>query len=88
MVRIIMEIVDNRRFTLTTGNNKRNRLRRLKDGLPQGSVLAPLRFDTYTSDLSITSRKYASPDDIAIMPVDSDRQAVEEVLSKKTETMG
>jgi len=31
MVRMIMEMVGNRSFTFTTGNNKRSRLRRLKD---------------------------------------------------------
>ena len=41
MVRIIMELVRNRSFTLTTGDNKQSRLRRLRNGLPQGSVSAP-----------------------------------------------
>jgi len=40
MVHMIMEMVNNRRFALTTGNSKRSRLRRLKNGLPQASVLA------------------------------------------------
>jgi len=38
MVRIIIEMVGNRSFTLTTGNGKRCRLLRLKNGVPQGSV--------------------------------------------------
>jgi len=38
---IIMELVGNRSFTLTTGNNSASRLRRLKNGVPQRSVLAP-----------------------------------------------
>ena len=42
MVRMIMEFVRNRSFTLTTGDSKQSRLRRLKNGVPQGSVLAPL----------------------------------------------
>ena len=40
MIRIIMELIRNRSFTLTTGDSKRSRLRRLKNGVPQGSVLA------------------------------------------------
>jgi len=39
MVHTIMEMVSNRSFTLTTG--QRSWLRRLKNGVPQGSVLAP-----------------------------------------------
>ena len=40
IIRMIMELIRNRSFTLTTGDSKRSRLRRLKNGVPQGSVLA------------------------------------------------
>jgi len=68
MVRIIMEMVGNRSLTLITSNNKWSRLRHLKNSFPKESVLAPLLFHMYTSDLPITlSRKYAYTDDLAIM---------------------
>ena len=70
MVHMIMEMVSNRSFALTTG-------------IPQGSVLAPLLFNIYTSDLPATiSRKYAYADDLAIMHADRDWLAVEGALSK------
>ena len=68
MVKMIMELVRNRSFTLTTGDSKQSRLRRLKNGIPQGSVLAPLLFNIYTYDLpSMISRKFAYADDLALL---------------------
>jgi len=89
MVNMIMEMVSNRSFTLATGNRQRSRLRRLKNRVSQGSVLAPLFFNTYISDLPTTvSRKYSCPDDLANMHADGDWQAVEGVLSKEMATVG
>ena len=51
MVKMIMELVRNRSFTLTTGDSKQSRLRRLKNGVSQGSVLVPLLFNIYAYDL-------------------------------------
>ena len=48
MVRMIMELVRKRGFTLTTGDSKQSRLRRLKNGDPQGSFLAALQFNVYS----------------------------------------
>ena len=83
MAHMITEMVSNRSFTLTTRNGQRSRLRRLRNDVPQESVMAPLLFNIYTSDLPATiSRKYAYADDIAIMHADGDWQAVEGALSK------
>ena len=68
MARMIMELVRNRRFTLTTGDSKQSRLRRLKNGVPQGSVLAPLLFNNYVYDLpSTVSRRDAYADDLELL---------------------
>jgi len=82
-------MVSNRSFTLTTGNGQRSRLRRLKNDVPQGSVLAPLLCNIYTSDLpNAVSIKYAYADDLAIMHADGDWLAVEGALSKDMATLG
>ena len=68
MVQMIMELVRNRSFTLTTGNSNQSRLRHLQNSLPQGSVLGSLLFYIYTYDLpSMTSQKYAYDDDLALL---------------------
>ena len=68
MVQMIMELVWNGSFTLTTDDSKPSKLRRLKNDLPQESVLAPLLFNIYIYDLpSITSKKYAYADDLTIL---------------------
>ena len=41
IIRIIMELVRNKRLTLTTGGGKQSRLRRLKKSIPEELVLAP-----------------------------------------------
>ena len=88
MVRMIMELVYNRSFTLTTGSGQRSRLRRLKNGIPQGSVLAPLLFNIYTHDLPNTvSEKYAYADDLAIVYPARKWKTLEETLSQDMSTL-
>ena len=48
-VRMIIELVQS--FTLIIGDSEQSRLRRLNNGVCQGSVLAPLLFNIYTYDL-------------------------------------
>lgn len=48
MVSMIMELIQNRSFILTTGSGQRSRLRCLKNGVPRGSVLAPLLYNIHT----------------------------------------
>ena len=88
MVRMIMELVRNRSFTLTTGDSKQSRLRRLKNGVPQGSVLVPLLFNIYTYDLpSMISRKFAYADDLALLNSSGNWKDLEGTLSQDMSTL-
>ena len=83
MVSLIMELVQNRSFTLTTGNGLRSRLRSLRNGVPQESVLAPLLFNIYTHDLPVTTaKKFAYADDLAILHSAKSWQMLEAVLTQ------
>ena len=88
MVRMIMELVRNRSFTFTTGDSKQSRLRRLKNGVPQGSVLAPLLFNIFTYDLSsMISRKFAYADDLALFHSSGNWKDLEGTLSQDMSTI-
>ena len=78
-----MELVQNRSFILTTGHSKQSRLRRLKNGVPQGSVLAAILFNIYTYDLpSMIFRKFAYADDLALLHSSGNWKDLEETLSQ------
>ena len=88
MIKMIMELVRNRSFTLTTGYSKQSRLRRLKNGVPQGSVLAPLLFNIYTYDLPfMISRKFAYADDLALLHSSGNWKDLEGTLSQDMSTL-
>ena len=64
MVRMIMELVRNRNFTLTTGDSKQSRATPSQKRRSSGIGLGSLLFNFYTYDLpSIVSRKFAYADD-------------------------
>ena len=70
-------------MTLITGDSKQRRLKRLRNGLPQGSVSVPLLFNIYTYDLpSMTSQMYAYADELALLYASRDWKAVEDTLSQ------
>ena len=87
-VRMIMELVRNRSFTFSTGDSKQSRPRRLKNGVPQGLILAPLLFNIYTYDLpSMISRKFAYADDLALLHSSGNWKDLEGSLRQNMSTL-
>ena len=88
MVKMIMELVRNGSFTLTTGDSKQSRLRLFKNGVPQGSVLAPLLFNIYTYDVPfMIFRKFAYDDDLALLHSSGNWKDLEGTLSQDMSTL-
>ncbi|UYV76074.1 hypothetical protein LAZ67_13002415 [Cordylochernes scorpioides] len=64
-------------------NNKKSRPRTLNNGLPQGSVLAPLLFNVYTADIPATnSQKFLYADDIALLHQEQSFSTLEQILNE------
>ncbi len=82
MVRMIMEMITERSI-IVNHKNVNSRRRFLRNGVPQGSVLAPVLFNIYTHDLPTTTcKKYAYADDIALLHTHKNIAEVEKTLSQ------
>ena len=78
----IQTLLTNRRFRVHLGHNT-SAWRAQKNGLPQGSVLAPTLFNVYTNDLPSTkSRKFIYADDICLACQAPDFEQLERVLTE------
>ena len=81
MVTFILSFISQYRFHVHIGN-KKSQCRILKNGILQGSVLAPALFNLYTYDLPATqSKKYVYADNIALLHSNGDFHEIENALS-------
>ena len=82
-VRFISELISNHSVVVKTSDGQHSRLKRINNGIPQGSVLSPLLFNVYIADLPDTnSKKYGYADDLALLKVHQDWNTIEETLTR------
>ena len=88
LTELIESMLENRLYFVELGD-QRSRWRRLRNGLPQGSVLAPLLFNIYTNDQPSTdgTRCFIYADDLGISAQHADFEVVEERLTKALEEL-
>jgi Reverse transcriptase (RNA-dependent DNA polymerase)/Endonuclease/Exonuclease/phosphatase family len=85
--RLVNNMLSNRSFQVYL-NDEKSKQRQLNNGLPQGSVLAPLLFNLYIHDLPMSqSRKFQYADDLALTTQHKNMQAAEEVLTEDLEDL-
>ena len=85
---LIRTMLESRRFFVVL-NGKKSRWRRQRNGLPQGSVLAPMLFNIYTNDQPIhaDTRSFIYADDLCIASQGNDFYNIEASLTSALSTM-
>ena len=88
MVSFVMELLTNRSFTLRTSDDQVSRQRRIHNGVPQGSTLAPTLFNICISDIpKTTSKQYGYADDLALLAAHKTWEKVEETLNQDMQSL-
>jgi|UniRef100_A0A2S2R3L9 hypothetical protein len=84
-IQIVASLLHNRRFTVTLNN----KWRKQRNGLPQGSYLAPTLFNLYTNDQPIPEdkRHFLYADDLAMTAQDISFEKVKINETKIVESM-
>ena len=85
---LIRTMLESRRFFVVL-NGKKSRWRRQRNGLPHGSVLAPMLFNIYTNDQPIhaDTRSLIYADDLCIGSQGNDFNNIEASLTSAPSTM-
>ena len=88
LTNIIQCLLSNRRFYVDL-NGKKSRWRVQKNGVPQGSVLAPSLFNIYTNDqpITINTRSFIYADDLAIATQASTFEKIQLTISTALSNM-
>ncbi|CAG9114277.1 unnamed protein product [Plutella xylostella] len=86
-VRFLGEMLQNRRFQVSL-YAKKSRWRIQKNGLPQGSVLAPILFNIYTNDQPQDLSSFLYADDLALATQTKSFEEAEDNLGAALEGLG
>ncbi len=85
IVRFISELISDHSVVVNTSDGQQSRLKRINNGVPQGSVLSSLLFNVYIADLPDTTwKKYGYADDRALLKVHQDWNTIEDTLILST----
>ena len=88
LIKLIQLLLENRHFFVEL-NGKRSRWRKQRNGLPQGSVLAPVLFNIYTNDQPVSqgTRSFIYADDLGIAAQSTNIDNIEATLTSALDNL-